>query len=1719
MSWSGFFNNVGKFAKGIGETVVGAPIGAFNYAQAVTADVSRGDNLLDAVVGHARDKQTMVDSGIADIAGSTAAAANSQLGQQVMAPIVWVGSNASRGIATAALAGDASQAQGTGVLGPLTNAAPWKAAWDKVNKGEDISAGQVLTAGFQQPRGDAGNIFSNAQANKDFEEYRHSTGGKILSGAVDIAATWYADPTMGIAKVAKMSRVGNTITDAAEAEQVFKATQAGVKPGVVGSVFGKGADTKAQRLGRTISSTDNMDASALAAHFKPVLERSGDAGALVDLLGQAGKIADLEVQRSVKANIMLSAAGSQAAREELIGQAPAVARAMQRATSAPAEFDALDSIYTVSNANIYARGDSLSTAAKAMATPENEAELVAYGRTLDRIHERLAQVDDIASTGGQEVIGRTALDRAKSAIRSRTAQDFVYQDAVSGRTVRVLHWAVGQRGRGTIATDDALHGQSELIDSLKRSKLYTGTEVRAKSNDYLSAPNQADRARMVENLHDEMLTRVANREGLSAGDLDELRASLKSAHNAGRKYSTTELEAARAAGKDRVVLNDPVSGSATSVKVAVLETQIRNSVSIPDTDMLTRLVREHKGTVSGSEKMTASVRAAEGGLSALNDVWRLGALARPGLLVRTQLDTQPRAAFAIGATAYMAQAMKGLGHAFNKKLSSDEVVQVSARAEDLARADGWLAQADSLERQADVLDGAGLMTNRSMADVAAGKFDEITGRFAGVQARMDTLGKQAAATQQRFDKRLVGADAKAVSAGAITSDHQALLDEIGSYEQALEGFGYKRRTGLMQRVTSAQDHLAGMKDDATSIEGQLAALRKQIEMASSPKARAALAARVAKLQAKRDQLHSTLRSMEDQANTWLERADGPTPTRDTPSQRLRDRADQIRTSAADLPTYETRKNRIGTTDQTIKLKGGSVKTRAYTDEQDMNETMSALLPGQETLSDALINLQTKKTAQIYENADDWKTYEPHSSMWERGYVRATDAMRNSHTANRVLQEADHPTVDLIKSLRNDRKVYAEWRKVRHGNEQFDSWLDRVVNYVDWHAPTPELRARLANGTRMEPAEVSKHFLPRSEKLDEAGNYLPTKAAAGDARAARMDIHGPAMSGIAPDTTGRNVVTEGLSKFVRLMSDKPDMMLGRHPMYTGRFFYHVKGLAQRELDRSGEVSSVALAQIETMAKHRAIKDVHQTMYNTAKHTGAHETMRAAVPFLGAWEDAMTSWSRIMYDDPAHLGTLTKVWTAPERMSMVVDENGKPVPWGGTAKQKFITIPLPGPLKDFVGASEFKFRKDSLNSIFQGEVPWVPGFGPIVQIPATEVLGRIYPELTDTVAGQNPLIRSMFPNGVPKRNGIGSDVFQSAAPGWIKKFHDSMSPDSAGYLTVFGSSVDSQIIAARKAGKPIPSRDVLIGNAVQAARNVSIVKGLSLGLFGLSGEGGNIADFYRSQYNDLRAHEGELSAQGKSLDQAFAEQHPEAAGLNFRLTKNNTGINATIAVQNRSRAYATQIAAHPESGWFFVGSDNLGGTFSQGVYNAQTSDAIGGANANKRRERVQAVGDGKSPGLVENSLAGIGWGEYQRISTKVDLILESRGLHSVNQKGAEDLRGIKRQFVDELRTSNPDWAKDYDTTDTGKVKRFIDEVARPSLTDSKMKTRSDIKALGEYMRLRDKAVALLAAKGVSSFKAGAADDMAAVLNQAGTELARQDTGFMQMWNRVLAKEVGG
>jgi len=144
-------------------------------------------------------------------------------------------------------------------------------------------------------------------------------------------------------------------------------------------------------------------------------------------------------------------------------------------------------------------------------------------------------------------------------------------------------------------------------------------------------------------------------------------------------------------------------------------------------------------------------------------------------------------------------------------------------------------------------------------------------------------------------------------------------------------------------------------------------------------------------------------------------------------------------------------------------------------------------------------------------------------------------------------------------------------------------------------------------------------------------------------------------------------------------------------------------------------------LNAMAKNGrevALRQLRRTLFAGDRYTTAAQKMRHISPFFAAYQEGIHSYGRIFTENPHALYRVSQAWNAPNKMGVVVDENGNPVKDGDpiTTNNK-IVIQLPGwggkKWAEDHGYFGAQISKSSYNIITQGSPFYSPGLGPLAQ----------------------------------------------------------------------------------------------------------------------------------------------------------------------------------------------------------------------------------------------------------------------------------------------------------------------------------------------------------------------------------------------------------------------
>ncbi len=789
--------------------------------------------------------------------------------------------------------------------------------------------------------------------------------------------------------------------------------------------------------------------------------------------------------------------------------------------------------------------------------------------------------------------------------------------------------------------------------------------------------------------------------------------------------------------------------------------------------------------------------------------------------------------------------------------------------------------------------------------------------------------------------------------------------------------------------------------------------------------------------------------------------------------------------------------------QTIKTAFHSPEVGAVADELTRQSSFLAQSKGQ-SMSDVLMGMVSKASARLKLDRARWDWYEPDSPHWTVAYREFTKQWLASPSARYVIDKIHSGAARDIQELTRDAfsqaPVRSEYNLIaRGGDVSKEEFIAQLVHEGDTLFPDATTLSRAKQGMLTD-KYIGQRF-PPGQRFRVAGP---------DSVVMRTDL----------GTKYKRFENAFFSKVL----DKPDMWIARNPTATALWRRQLMAEAKKALAEHGPdhmITAEEFAVMDARAKTQAIQTVRRTFFDTTRYNGAHHAFRYLMPFFTPWEDALTSWGRLIYDDPSRLVKLSAAYNSTAILNndlsspVLVDQDGNRIIFGhqGSNQQAYIPVPILGT------KTTMKINLQAFNSIIQGETWWLPGFSPQATLSVAEVLGNVLPpDVTLKIVGTDnwlgkQVLDSMFQNGeVPKTDW--KSMTLSVLPSWMKNLaNDTLGTNFAHNVLM---AFNSQAMQALKSGKPITTetKTDMFNSAVRSAWAAAAVRLVSNFGLGLSGSAAVDGQFYMDQYHKVQSmtpaalkEAGVQAGLGPNVTtQAyFAHLYPEAGDLNWSMSTNETGISANVDAQKAFTQLDGLVAKYPELGWFVVGAANVAsGQFSdtgnQTVYNKQVTDGY----------RKQYSGMEGAKAAVAASMVDVGWAKYTALMNGLQSLAQQYGVSMSDPR----IRAAKQRFLDGMVSENPDWWGQYSTPSTRFVREYPEMLALAN--DPKLRSRQDMTIFREYDQFRTQVMQHF---GIHSLT-GTSEPYVqarAVLDEVGTKLSGLDLGFQQMWNRLLSSEV--
>jgi hypothetical protein len=712
----------------------------------------------------------------------------------------------------------------------------------------------------------------------------------------------------------------------------------------------------------------------------------------------------------------------------------------------------------------------------------------------------------------------------------------------------------------------------------------------------------------------------------------------------------------------------------------------------------------------------------------------------------------------------------------------------------------------------------------------------------------------------------------------------------------------------------------------------------------------------------------------------------------------------------------------------------------------------------------------------------------------------------------------------VKAINEDFMNSATVRKLVAG--------ERIEDVAKWLEGEAGLRARLnlARTDTLEYVNTVKGFVDnyipdgygiREELLFGGPTGKGAKITEGFLRSAVKDPDAlPVVHGHLIDEN-LNLKSVGISRRIinqsfKWLATMPEDAWARHPLFidlyrksiTRRIGLNEK-LKGRALTRE-EFDEIQFG-LEKAARADALKGVKATLYNIERRTNAAHFLRFFMPFFSAQENAVKTWFKIVGDKPQIAYRAAVLWNAPNRMGLVTDENGEPVPpmqeynpddtmWL-QVPTVFKKLPLIG--EGLSSLDQVGISKRSLDVAFQGN-PFGVNLGPLRAIPVAQVM-KLKPELSEVIGFAFP---------------FGPDAsIKQFAPTWLRRQWEKIEgQNSSDYAKMFQLIWLTEQQKAREEMRPYLSEKEIV-NKVNAYYNMRTAASLLL----------PFAPQFDSPYRFYMDKWRQYSEQyGLQADAKFLDDFPEYFSFATTLSKNPTGSRATMNDVQNAKRYSGLVAELNNYEPTLIGLVTRGSNaakYNPTAYWWQSETSISPGTPEKFRGKQTPMEAARANQARE------GWAKYRKVTALLDLELQKRGLTSYEQDGAQDLKAMKSTMIDALAseidpvtgqsTGAPSaWYEDYKDIDGLKTAKTVIGLRRIVADEQFMNDNADDptwKSVALYLKIRDEFARKLQARSISSIDAKANRDLRLMFDFYVGQLKNGDVEFADIYERYLSRDM--
>lgn len=1525
----------------------------------------------------------------------------------------------------------------------------WTTAW---HRSRNISPGQAFTINADQIVNESGGSvgpkwtdvdndpFGNENAANRQEYFKNTAAGRLSSGSVDFLMNWYADPTVLAGKLHGVNKLATTTVAKGDvAEALERSTPKGQEAAAAAgkstpkAILKPNAANAADRLSQLYSQTDNLSAAEMVK--LPQFAKTQDGGVLAYFFDRANKSFPGETEAAIQARHQVKASIIGIP----LGDTDAIARLKARDGVLADELKRAGDTVVPFDANNAFSWDDNGQAMLNFHNAQDDAGWLAQKDAIEKERVRLGRLMDLQ--GGSNKVGATGAENLVSKLNTNKITESLVPSGLFGRPIRTIMGSSSSRVPGWIHTKDPSRGYDDLASIMQQMKHTSPADRKALMNSWTKAATDGERRNVISAVEAKMFEDTASKYGVST---DAAKTLLQKGQDRAQAYiGVMKQQLYSALDTDQIVkVTDPEDDITHAFNKPLLQTQLENATMITDPRVLDRalakgtnqrLLEQWARKVNAQALGTKLADMEDGASDALDD-W-------------ATMFTRPWKDLALMRGAY----------------------PIRIQADTQMRSMAYMGMVQYVLSRAKVVTGTGkfFLTDPEGAVSVKNLF------------KSNNIG---AATESQFltNSKYKGFD---IAPAQTADDVRAITDNIASSGGAAADMGNDIQSAIAKNLRGSGSWGRVETNDPGWFENWKRAVD---QIKSSPVARRALA----------DQDVDSLAKWVDETpaarKEWLEFSDSEPDLKSWV-------AKVIAHANHYLPSDDLRG---------IILKDDVLKQGPMDAEKAASITTDARRDKAGMAVDAAMQQHNDLKPIVDQAQKDYEKARKKYRQTQKAYSQARGKPPRAATTLRAPSSKAKATPATIvdnPTLKKKRAALAQAKK------EHTAARKNYFKLKTQHAANLKT-AKTAEQVNRDVLSAQDEFeLPRDFQMNtykDAQTYFASK----EGQANRMVVHGESYS---PLDKGASKVVGKWWQSVRkhwydIAADMPETVMGRSPIYAMSFKKYMKDAIDR-LD-TDTLSLEDVNGIRRSAHKAAAREVSNVLFDTSDASNLSHSMRHLSPFFSAWEDTMYKWGKLIANDPSVGVRLTQAWSMPNDLGMTVDSEGNSVdqfgnlidpdtgklmkaPKGYPGKGQFIVLPKSVGGWAIPGGGKFRVSKTSMNILFQGNPPWLPGPGPLVEMPVNYAVAKSFPEAAD-----NPVIKYILPFG-PTGGSVGSQLVDQTMPSWAKQLKTAFSSGSQDYANTYAMLLAEEYTKYQNGQrKAAPSQDEIAGKT----RNWYLLRAAL----------NNVAPVTMTPTPEMqlyidKSHEYKAKY-GINWEDKFYQDFPQYFNLSISLSQNNTGLQATNQVYDalKNKSIRKAVQNNPELGWFYAGPANIGGTFNSSVYNWEQNTTAGNG---------QKFISQKSPKeALDQIQSEKGWMQYDKATKYIQQQLESRGLHSIQQKGAEDLQAMKTNYVAALAADNRAWYYDYQSRDSSKVQKLVDAAETQWKQDPRFAKRSDQVALKQYLNARTYFEGILQSRKVTGLQNPDNSDVANAWGSYIDELKNSSPAFETMYNRVLESD---